>query len=239
MTKKRNRRALQAMLAVVLLIAVAGMGTLAYLTASQSGENALVNTFVAAGGGSLVDPDPDPIPDPGVDPGIEDKIDKGFYLLESPATYANGFYTLDKTAGKVLTNTYDKVMPSMNIPKDPKLTLNLAEGAEAYVFVKVTDTTSGNLTYTVSGNWSEVTGVTLNAGEKLYAYNGGKILTGTEATEINGVSILTGDSTASAGTLNDTDAATDGMQLGQLKFESYLCQAGGFASAAEAFTACF
>lgn len=225
MTKKRSKKALYAAVIAVLMLALTGMGTLAYLTASQSGEKALVNTFVAAGGGGLIE-DPTDLSD--------------FSLLEGYAEYKDGNYLLNYQVDRVYANTYDKVMPGMIIPKDPQLSVNLKEGAEAYVFVKVTDTTAQNLTYTVVSDWIDITDdVTgLGEGEKLYVYKNAAV-TGVAETELTEVSVLAGDKVYVADTLTDTDTTTDGMQLGQIKMEAYLCQAGGFTTAAEAFTTCF
>lgn len=237
MTQSENRKKiLLIVLAAILVIAIAAMGTLAYLTASLSGDKAVVNTFVAAGGGQVVDPT-DPVPGPNPDDDVT--LDKGFYLVESKVTYANAKYTIEPDAKDVLKNTYDKVVPSMVIPKDPALTLNIAEGMDAYVFVKVIDSTGSNLSYTVdTSNWTEVSGVSLGANEKLYCYKNA-IQTGTAEVDLNGVNILTDNRVTAAGTLQDQDGSTDGLQLGELKFEAYVCQAGGFDSAAAAFTACF
>lgn len=229
-----HKRNLSIVLAIVLVLAIGAIGTLAYLTASLSGDKAVVNTFVGSGG--LIDPEnPDPGPDP--EPGVD--IDDGFYLLESAVKYENNNYAIDPDAKQVLTNNYDKVAPAMVIPKDPALTVNLVDGVDAYIFIKVIDTANSNLSYTVDSSiWTEVTGLTLNANEKVYCYQNA-VQTGTADVEINDVGILTSNQVTAASTLNDIDGSTDGMQLGELRFEAYACQAGGFASPAAAYTACF
>lgn len=227
-TSKRKKN-LIVIMALVLVCAVSVVGTLAYLTQKA---DPVTNTFVAAGGGVIIDPDPDPDPDTGED------VNPNFYLLETPATYADGKYTLNTGAQLVLNNLYDKVVPNMTIPKDPKLTLNVATGADVYLYVKVTDTTANNLTCNLSADWTQVNGLTLQANETVYCYKN-DVLTGIDGKELDAVGILANDQVAAAAALSDTDMGTDGMQLGQLKFEAYLCQAGGFSSAAEAYTACF
>lgn len=224
-------------LVLILLCSISVMGTLAFLTAQQDGQKAVVNTFVAAGGGNIIEDDDDDPTAPTIpgEPPIE--LQNGFYLVESKAKYEKPNYVLE-TDKKVLTNLYNKVVPSMSIPKDPKLTVNLVEEIDAYIFVKITDTTAGNLTYTPAAGWMELTVSGLGANEKLYLYNN-TIITGVAAVDLNAVSILNGDKVTAAANLTDADTSTEGMQLGALEFEAYVCQAGGFADAAEAFTKCF
>lgn len=231
MKKMSNKKMILMSLAMALILIISAMGTLAYM-AKES--NTVVNTFTAAGGGEVVDPT-NPTPGPDLEEGVV--IEAGFYLLESKAQYASANYTLGTK--QVLSNTYDKVVPAMAIPKDPKLTLNIAEGADVYVFVKVTDTTGGNLTYTVdSANWTQVSVAGLTANEKVYCYKN-SIQTGAAGVELNNVSILQGNQVTAAATLSDTDNTQEGLQLGEIKAEGYVCQAGGFDSAAAAFKACF
>lgn len=277
---KNMKKPAIAVLAVVLVLAVSVMGTLAYLTSSQSGTNkAVTNTFIAAGGGHLIDPDaPDPTepkpgetepdvpvepddPDGPVDPdkpvfGDEDgQLNKGFYLLETKVEYKDNNYVLSEHNYKTLKGNYDKVAPQMELPKDPTLTVNLADGASAYVFVKVINTTQGNLyspgsepkAIEVTSDWYEVTDTEtitlgLGAGEKLYCYKNAA-LTGIEdkGNDIDAVPILKENKVIVVDETKwkDTETGKDGFQLGELKFEAYICQAQGFGSPAEAFAECF
>ena len=235
------------MLALILVCSISVAGTLAFLTASQNGNKTVVNTFLAAGGGEIIDSTPTTtVPEI---PGVE--LQNGFFLVESKAEYVNANYILD-TDSKVIANTYDKVVPDMLIPKDPTLTVDLATGVDAYIFVKVIDKTfvdenAKNFTYEVTGDWTAISVAGLDASEKVYVYKNA-ITTGVENTDLNAVPILVEKTentvkyqvkTASA--LVDTANETDGVQLGEgtLKFEAYACQAGGFTDAADAFTQCF
>lgn len=229
-------------LALILVCCISVAGTLAYMIASQSNDKAVVNTFVAAGGGKIIDdttPEAPVVPNPNDDPDDDSddtiELNNGFFLVESTAVYASANYTLDQS-NKVIANTYDKVVPSMEILKDPKLTVNLVDGVDAYIFVKVVNSTGNNLTYGIdSGNWT-VLDATNYPG--VYVYKGA-IQTGTTDVELNAVGILTENKVTAAASLTDADAVNEGMQLGELKFEAYACQAGGFANAAAAYAACF
>ncbi len=230
--RRNNRKLLLIILALALVCAVSVMGTLAYL--SQKTEP-VVNTFVAAGGGNITDPDS---PEP---PTVEDgTITNGnFYLIETKVSYENGKYKLPTgSAVKVLKNDYDMAAPQMVIPKDPTLTANVADGAEVYIFVKVTDTTDTNLSYSLTSDWTEVNGATLGTNEKLYLYKN-KITSGTEGVELDATQILTSNQVTIADDMSDTITGSEQMDLGSLTFQGYICQAGGFENAAAAYNACF
>jgi len=79
-----KKKVFLAVLALILVCSLSVAGTLALLTASQSGNQAVINTFVAAGDGEIIDPDgptgpvvPNPDPDDDVVP--EDNDDKDAY----------------------------------------------------------------------------------------------------------------------------------------------------------------
>ena len=209
----KKKQILIVALAVLLLCTLSVAGTLAFLTASKSGNDAVVNTFVAAGGGVLI-------------------VDNNFVLNESKATYENYNYTLD-TSDKVTTNDYSNVSPEMVIPKDPKVTVDLSEGIDAYIFVKIIDEADPNLTYTVDSVWSPIANK-----DGLYLYNG-TATTGSSNVDLNAVSILDDDQVTAAESFTDKNDTEDDVQLGSLTFEAYVCQAGGFTDAAAAFDACF
>lgn len=234
-----KKKVFLAVLALILVCSLSVAGTLAYLTATQT--TPVVNTFVAAGGGKIITDG-----------------QNSFKLVESVVEYIDaeeatpekpvGYYRKDGT--ETFANSYDMAVPNMEIPKDPKLTVDLEAGIEAYIFVKVTDTTQGNLhsagedTYELTDDWKPVTIAGFEDTEALYLYKGG-ITTGDAEVELTGVGILKDNKifvkNVDGKTTNfvDTDAAATGVQLGQLKFEAYACQAAGFADAAAAYTACF
>lgn len=254
--ENENRRKVKspflAVLAVVLVCAVAVGGTLAYLTASQEDDNAVVNTFLAAGDGSIIDPDADPAPDPvnpddPDDPTYNVDLQDGFFLVETLAELNDekNAYVLSSDSEIVIANNYNSVVYDMPIAKNPKLTVDLADNVSAYIFVKVTDTTAGNFVWEAASDWTEITSAvntletgTLAANEHLYVYKNAA-----QTADLDGVSILSGDSiTAKSGNnsaFTDIDTETDGLQLGNLTFEAYACQSVGFDDAAEAYLECF
>lgn len=202
------------------------IGAIAYLTATT--QDAVTNTFIAAGAGQIIDPT---IPD-GEDP------DFNFNLKESKATLntTKTGYTLD-TDVKVIANTYSDAVPGMEIAKDPVLKANINTNISAYVFVEIVDTTQNNISYEINADWVELVGVTGKNGGKVYAYLDAPVV-GDDTYEINSA-IIKSDSVTVADTLTDVDAATDGTQLGQMKLYAYVCQSVGFTSATEAFNAAF
>lgn len=232
-----------AVLALILVCSISVAGTLAFLTAQQDGDKAVVNTFVAQGGGIII-PGSTSVPSP--TPEIPDGLNKNFFLVESSANYVNGNYVLD-TDTKVIENTYDKVVPEMTIPKDPALTVNLAEGIDAYIFVKVEDTTQNNLIYTMNGVWEPTTisGVYVYVKNASGSGNAKYIVTGNsnDQYDLDAVDLFTSVNNQctvkAAETLADTDSVKEGMQLGNLTFKAYACQAGGFENPTAAYTACF
>ncbi len=225
-----KKKAALAALALTLVGGIGTTGTLAYLTARQSEKdgNGVVNTFSMAG---LIEPDSTlkaPI----------DGVQDGFYLVEHTCGYDPGTstYYLNEE-NYALDNIYDQVVPGMELPKDPQLFLDLAAKADAWVFVKIIDTTQGNLTYGLETWVKPVEGL-----EGIYtigpdSHIGDK--KGKPTVEFTGRSVLKNDMVTVSQNPVDVDETTPGMQLGELKFEAYVCQAGGFENAKEAFEACF
>lgn len=84
-------------------------------------------------------------------------------IWESPSTAdATGLYTLNKTADPVKANTYNVVIPGLDIPKDPYVQITNKSPIEAYVFLEIeTDNLKENgLTYTLNEHWQPVNGYT-------------------------------------------------------------------------------
>lgn len=95
-----------------------------------------------------------------------------FELLEHEAseTYEDsGVYKLESTEKK--ENKYDKVIPGVDIPKDPFIRLelnNLEVSYELYLRVTESDPFPENVIYNLTGNWKQVD-VDKN-GAKIYQY---------------------------------------------------------------------
>ena len=227
MKKSNMKKMLAAGISVALIAAISIMGTLAYLTAQQ--EQEVTNTFVAAGGGNIIDPDPS---DP--DPKVPADLDDGFFLAETPVKYENATYSLDTTAANyVLANNYEKVVPNTELPKDPFVKADIVTDVKAYVFVEVTNSLNKALTAEIdTDKWAPIA-----AGSNVYYYKAGGdgIITGADGYDVD-AKILKGDKISVAADFDGT--LTDGA-LGNLTFKAYACQAEGFTSPEEAYNACF
>lgn len=222
-----KKKTLTVAIALVLVVALAVGATYAYLTASSG---PVKNTFVV--GGAVANGD--------------------LKLFEHVASKnADGSYTLDP-AKETDGNAYT-VMPGVNLPKDPTVTVEKASG-EYYLFVEVTKgsgfapVTVGEKTGTPlscnvdTANWQPLTLTGNDANREVYVY----CVTGKSAiqnTKVENVAILkTIDNTKNTITVsadNDIVATLTSESASALTFKAYACQAAGFADAAAAFTACF
>lgn len=240
-----KKKILLTVCALVLLVAITVTGTLAYLTASTENQ-AVKNTFVAAGGGNIIDPDNTRAPDDVKDEnGTDVTLEDGFFLVENKYSYNAATLSYDKEDTEYVTgNNYDNAAPGMEIGKNPKLTADIETGAAAYVFIEIVDGTQGNITAKIADVWTELSGVSKHTGGKVYVYNGGNFITGGDTVEINGISLLKEDKITvknftGVSDVVDTNTTTEGLQLGNLTFYAYACQAQGFENAADAYNACF
>lgn len=221
-----KKKTLTVAIALVLVVALAVGATYAYLTASSG---PVKNTFVV--GGAVANGD--------------------LKLFEHVANKnADGSYTLGSDT--TTSNAYT-VMPGVNLPKDPTVTVEKASG-EYYLFVEVTKgsgfapVTVGEKTGTPlscnvdTANWQPLTLTGNDANREVYVY----CVTGKSAiqsTPVENVAVLkTIDNTQNTITVsadNDIVATLTSESASALTFKAYACQAAGFADAAAAFTACF
>ena len=144
---KLSKKALALMMALVLVVGCAVGGAVAWLTEKTE---PVTNTFTP---GRLV----------------EEKAD--FSLMEHVAVRGeNGAYAL--TQELTTANTYS-VLPGVNLPKDPFISLKNVE--EAYLYVEVVDALPETLTYAMDTNWVALkdgaTAVTGPHGGEIYAWN--------------------------------------------------------------------
>ena len=226
-----KKKTLTVAIALVLVVALAVGATYAYLTASSG---PVKNTFVV--GGAVANGD--------------------LKLFEHVANKnADGSYTLDPTK-ETDSNKYI-VMPGVNLPKDPTVTVEKASG-EYYLFVEVTKgsgfasvtvgegdnaKTGAPLSYAVNNaNWQPLTLTGKDANREVYVY----CVTGASAIQsapVENVAVLKtiGDTqnTITVNANNDIVATLTSESASALTFNAYACQAAGFADAAAAFTACF
>ena len=151
-----------------------------------------------------------------------------FTLNEHPlknADTTDGVYQLDMDATPVQAVTYSAVMPGVDLPKDPTVTIKAgALKADAYLFVVVDNKLAEGLSYTLDGAW-KVIGSTED-GKTLLTLDAGKLTAGN--TDALTWKVLGGDKIAVA----NAELADN---LGTLTFDAYLVQAGGFETAAAAW----
>lgn len=223
-----KKKALTAAIALVLIVALAVGATYAYLTAKTK---AVTNTFTAGGAVAAND----------------------LTLKEHVATpNTDGSYKLDNTyldEGK--GNSY-VVLPGVNLPKDPTVTVEKSTGTY-YLFVTV-EKGSGfvgkdaPLSYTTDSAWKQlkIEGTTNVANKELYVYS---VTTDGTTTYIQPQSntavshaILAGIAGDPSNTIKVSDG-TAALQLGdngsELKFTAYACQSAGFADPAAAWNGAF
>lgn len=208
----RRKKILLITLCAALILAVAVVGTIAYLTHKTEVVN---NTFTI---GKIID------------------NPENFVLKEHKATDddKDGVYVLG--VEEVLTNAYT-VLPGVDLPKDPFVQVKEEKlQLDAYVFIEVVDKTGTSVSFTVDTNkWIDLDKKGPNTG-KVYAY---KDIAQADA-EFGPVEILKKNSNEKQITVaNDpiTDAAA--QFGGDVTFYGYMIQAGGFETAEEAWEAGF
>ena len=199
-----KKKTLTIAIALVLVVALAVGATWAYLTA-QTGP--VVNTFTV---GKILD------------------NASNFTLNEHPlknADTTDGVYQLDMNATPVQAVTYSAVMPGVDLPKDPTVTIKAgALKADAYLFVVVENKLAKGLSYTLDGAWKAI-GRTED-GRTLLTLDTGKLTAGNKADLT--WKVLAEDKIV----VEDKELADD---LGTLTFNAYLVQAGGFENAVAAW----
>ena len=204
-----KKKTLTIAIALVLVVALAVGATYAYLTKTTG---PVVNTFTV---GKVLD------------------NDGNFTLNEHPIenpNATNGVYHLDMDADPVTRVTYGAVMPGVDLPKDPTVTIKAnALKADAYLFVVVDNQMANELTYNPNNAWKQL-GTSADGKKTLLTLdaNGGKLTAG-NTTDLTW-KVLAGDTVEVANKIDSTE-------LGTLTFNAYLVQAGGFDSAAAAWNA--
>ncbi len=207
-------------LAIVLIVVISVGATLAFVKEQKA---PITNTFVA-GSQKIIHGDPS----------------VNFTLTENGVKKdANGNLVQDTDvtvqAGGSLE--YTDIVPGMDIPKNPKLKVDIETGAIVYVFVKIEPTSlNSNLSWAVNdAAWTAVSGV-----DNVYVWNSGNPYTGTDALEIDGLSLLKDNQVVVADNAVFTPAEGETtVALGSLAVSAYVCQAQSFANAAAAWADCF
>lgn len=214
MVKNSLKKSLFMVMALVLVCAVSIAGTYAYLSASTE---AVTNTFTV---GKLIG-------------------DGGeFVLKEHKAEYTgNGIYSLDKN-NEVDGNTYDKILPGVDIDKDPFVRIKNLE-VDAYLFLEVLDETGDNLTATIDATiWEATTLEPQTTGAVVYIYKGGesgtpnklKANANVQGQNTTTLSILVNDEVSVDADFNNGSAV-------KISFKAYLCQYNGINDVNAAWTA--
>lgn len=221
-------------LALILVCALSIMGTVAFL---QTQTEEVVNTFVAAGGGKLIEDGGALTLEEHVASKIMDENDKwtGKYEIKPDATTTKAF-------------SYD-IMPGTVVHKDPYVTITKKTATPAYLYIEVINNLSfstkvanaeGELEETLvidPANWLQIKDKATD-GRDIYVYStDGKnpVIVDANVTEINIIK-------DKKFTVNkDTDPATIAENGETLKFQAFLAQASvGEETGAEAvFDACF
>lgn len=139
-------------------------------------------------------------------------------LTESAAIVGvDGVYTLDTSAAPVTTNTY-KVLPGVDIPKDPKITITDKTDVDAYLYVELKDNGSDStISYSMSSDWMDLD----IAGRTVYVYT----KDGTNAKVIDAKTFTGGD--AAIYLLKDNKVVVSDTYAGatfDLTFNAYMVQ---------------
>jgi hypothetical protein len=130
----------------------------------------VTNTFIAAGGGDLI--------------GTDTNGNKGEFVLKEHKvqTNASGAYEYAKDDEneliEVAQNEY-KVLPGVDLPKDPFVRITEKSEAPAYLYVEVVesenfaaDKANGVFSYSIDSSWLKLNGVTGTNGGAVYVYKG-------------------------------------------------------------------
>lgn len=221
-----KKKLLLTALALVLVCTVVVAGALAFLKDTSSEAK---NTFIAAGGGRLVEESTNETVDPS-DP-YNPTADNGFNIVEHAVeTDEVGNYTL----GDVFSNgNVYEVLPGAKLPKDPKVYIKGKTSVPSYLYIEVVDgLANSGLIYSIADCWVD-TGLTID-GNKVYVYSadGAPVIVTSDLT----VSILTDDQITVPEDEKDIILSDDGLSF---EFYGFLAQASAGETAADVFAACF
>ena len=177
-----------ALLAVVLVAAGLGLGLAKYRTQKAVGGNVSFTVTLAT----------------------------GMSIQESPVQREDdGTYTLTNAA-PVTANTY-KLMPGVDVPKDPYITVEGKTELPGWLFVEVVESANfpETVTYAVDTTWTKIEGLTGEHGGQIYVYK--DLLTSANTTDTTKFSILK-DNLLTVSERLPRDASAE------LTFYGYLCQ---------------
>ena len=232
--------------------ALAATGTWAYL--SNRTEKPLTNTFIAMGGGKIIEDEDD-------FKVTEHRID--YEPDGTPVLDPDTELTPDKDGN--ISQTY-KTEPGIDLPKDPFIRVNGKTETPARLYVEVVPSgfrwisgsqyrllkaedggpegVNNEMSFKMNSDWSLVDGVTGVNGGRVFQYTGAKsspagILTLESSGEDNDYYLLEGNRITVE---NDVSGNGEDMIIPEttnIKFYAYLAQANAGDDAAEAFSNCF
>lgn len=210
-----KKKILLGIVALMLVCTLSVAGTLAYLTSQANDGEGVTNTFVAAGGGELVET---------------------FELKEHALNQnADGTYTLDNAKFATEGNEY-QVLPGIELPKDPTVMITGKTEAPAYLYIEIVGTLDEAIfEWSVDANWTKLDGVTGPNGGDVYAYKEDAIIDDT-TTELSNIGIIAGNKITVKSDADTSALVSD--EAVQLKFYGYMAQAS-IGTPAKAFEECF
>lgn len=220
-------------LALILVCALSIMGTVAFL---KDQTNTVTNTFVAAGGGKLIDEDE------GGALILEEHVATKI-MDENDPTKWTGKYEIKSDAATTKAFSYD-IMPGTVVHKDPYVTITKKTDTPAYLYIEVinnlgfsTEVDDEETLVIDPANWLQIMEKTTD-GRDIYVYTTDGENPAIVTSDLNAINIIQNKKF----TVNkDTDPTTipeDGVTL---KFQAFLAQAsiGEETGAAAIFNACF
>lgn len=141
----------------------------------------------------------------------------------------DGSYKL--SSEEVTKNEY-KVMPGVDIPKDPRITLAGKSSVRAYMYIEAVDNSPETVTYTVTSDWKLLYGVVGANGGSVYVYaKDGEAAVLDKNGETQVIDIIDGNKL----TVSEN---YDGEGF-EIKFYGYMAQIADGKNAAEVFSETF
>lgn len=220
-------------LALILVCALSIMGTVAFL---KDQTDTVTNTFIAAGGGKLIDEDE------GGALILEEHMATKI-MDENDPTKWTGKYVIKSDAATTKAFSYD-IMPGTVVHKDPYVTITKKTDTPAYLYIEVinnlgfsTEVDDEETLVIDPTNWLKIMEKTTD-GRDIYVYTTDGENPAIVTSDLNAINIIQNKKF----TVNkDTDPTTipeDGVTL---KFQAFLAQAsiGEETGAAAIFNACF
>jgi len=228
-----KKRILLTALALILVCALSIMGTVAFL---KDQTDTVTNTFVAAGGGKLIDEDE------GGALILEEHMATKI-MDENDPTKWTGKYKIEDDATTVKAFSYD-IMPGTVVHKDPYVTITKKTDTPAYLYIEVinnlgfsTEVDDEETLVIDPANWLQIKDKATD-GRDIYVYSTDGKNPAIVTSDLNAINIIQNKKF----TVNkDTDPTTIPENGVTLKFQAFLAQASvGEETGAEAvFDACF